>query len=334
MMRTASFFLLPLMSMIFQSCFKKDQMIAPHPRENVLTDTIPMTQNYLHQVYFSLDSAKIVSMNVKTVYDLGFECSRSGWHVILNTSDFMKVADLGSVPFGNPHDTTGLKLSFDKSDGNPDSTAIGRWFTISGQDTLASNHVYAVSRGLDELGNPLGLYQLILDSLKYNTFYFRYAPLKGGPVSSAAVTKNPEVSYIFFSLKSGSVVPVEPPSQTYDLQFTQYTTLLFTSLGFPYPYLVTGVLLNRHKVEAAVDSTLDFSTINREQAMSMTYSKAMDAIGWEWKAYSFSTGVYTIWPNRNYFIHTVSGSYCKLRFIGFYSKDGLKGYPVIEYKIL
>ena len=60
----------------------------------------------------------------------------------------------------------------------------------------------------------------------------------------------------------------------------------------------------------------------------------MDAIGWEWKAYSFSTGVYTIWPNRNYFIHTVSGSYCKLRFIGFYSKDGLKGYPVIEYKIL
>jgi hypothetical protein len=334
MMRTVQIFLLFLASLAFHSCFKKDELIAPHPRGNVKTDTIEMTQNYLNQLYFSLDSGRVVSTNAKTAFDLGFECSQAGWHVILNTSDFMKVADLGEVVFGQAYDTTGLIMRFDKSDGDPDSNAIGRWFTIEGTDTVSDRHVYAVSRGMDELGNPLGLYQVIFDSLKNSTFYFRYAPLKGGAAIRGSVTKDPGVNFRFFSLKTGSVVPVEPQRETYDLLFSQYTTLLFTDKGIPYPYLVTGVLLNRYLVEAAVDSTTDFLAITREKALTMTYSKSLDAIGYDWKYYSFSTGSYTIRPDIHYIIRGISGFYYKLRFIGFYNKAGLKGYPVIEYQQL
>jgi hypothetical protein len=334
MMRTVSFFLLMLFILALQSCFKEDEIVIPHARGGVLTDTIPMTENYLYQNYFSLDSGKVVSVNVKTIYDLGFECSNTGWHVILNSSDFMKAADLGVVPFGQPYDTTGFKLQFDKSDGDPDSTAIGKWFTINGNDTISNNHVYAVSRGLDEYGNPLGLYQLIIDSLKNSTYYFRYAPLGGGPGFSGKVVKKSAVSYMYFSLKTGAEVSIEPPQQTYDLLFTQYTTLLFTSEGIPYPYLVTGVLLNRHAVIAAVDSSADFLSISRDMAITMTYSRNMDAIGYDWKFYNFTTGVYTIRPNLNYIIRSVSGFYYKLRFVAFYNEDGLKGYPMIEYQQL
>lgn len=333
-MRTVNLLLSMLLILALQSCFKEDVMVSPHPRGDVLTDTIPMTENYLYQSYFSLDSGKVVSSSVKTIYDLGFECSSAGWRVILNTGDFMKVADLGVVPFGQPYDTTGFTLKFDKSDGDPDSTAIGMWYTITGSDTVSNNHVYAVSRGLDESGNPLGVYQLIFDSLKNNTYYFRYAPLTGGTGTPGKVTKKDDVSYNYFSLKTGAEISLEPPKQTYDLLFAQYTTLLFTSEGIPYPYLVTGVLLNRHLVVAAVDSSADFLSINRDIALTMSYSKNMDAIGYDWKFYNFTTGVYTIRPNLNYIIRSVSGFYYKLRFIAFYNQQGLKGYPMIEYQQL
>lgn len=334
MMRLAIVLALLFIAFSFQSCFKEDEMVTPHPRGDVKTDTIPMTENYLYQVYYSLDSGEIVGSNVKTLFDLGFECNQPGWHVILNTSNFMKVADLGSVPFGSAYDTAGINMLFDKSDGNPDSNAVGQWFTISGADTVSNGHVYAVSRGLDELGNPLGLYQVIFDSLINNTYYFRYAPLSGGSGITAAVVKDPSVNYIYFSLKSGTVVNAEPSRESYDLLFSQYTTMLFTDEGIPYPYLVTGVLLNRNLMRAAIDSTTDFLAINRESALTLHYSQAMDAIGYDWKYYNFTSGVYTIRPKLNYVIQSESGYFFKLRFVGFYNKDGLKGYPVIEYQRL
>lgn len=334
MMRLAIVIAILFMAFSFQSCFKEDEMVTPHPRGDVKTDTIPMTENYLYQVYYSLDSGEIISANVKTLFDLGFECNQPGWHVILNSSNFMKVTDLGSVPFGSAYDTTGLHMKFDKSDGNPDSNAVGQWFTISGVDTVSNGHVYAVSRGLDELGNPLGLWQVIFDSLRNNTFYFRYAPLSGGSGTPAAVVKDPAVNYIYFSLKSGSVVSAEPSRESYDLLFSQYTTMLLTDEGIPYPYLVTGVLLNRNQMRTAIDSTTEFLAITRESALTLQYSQVIDAIGYDWKYYNFTSGVYTIRPKLNYVIQSESGYIFKLRFVGFYNKDGLKGYPVIEYQRL
>lgn len=309
-------------------------MITPHSRGNVKTDTIRMTENYLFQVYYDLNSGTVVGTNEKTSSDLGFECNPNGSHVILNTSDFMKVADMGQVLFGAPYDTTGLKMKFDKSNGGTDSTAIGTWFTMNGPDTLSNNHVYAVSRGLDVSGNPLGMYQVIFDSLKKGTYFFRYALLQGGTVFHGSVTKDPSVNYLFFSFQSGSIQHLEPSKSSYDLLFTQYTTMLFTSQGIPYPYLVTGVLLNRNQVEAVSDTIHAFSAISFDLLSSLNFSHNLDAIGYDWKYYSFKTGAYTIRPGLVYIIHGIKGFYYKLRFIGFYDKAGRKGYPVIEFQQL
>jgi hypothetical protein len=320
---------------LMTGCFKEDEMIAPHPRGDVQTDTISMMQDYRNQVYFRLDSGIVAGSVPKISTDLGFECGPSGWKIILNTADFMEVADLGVVPFGQPTDTSGLNWTFDKSDGNPDSLAFGNWFRVDQGDTISKNHVYIVNRGIDAAGNQLGYVQLIFDSLTNRTYYFRWAGLTGSNPVSAEVLADPSVSYTWYRFSDGGIpVNPEPVRTDFDLLFTQYTTLLFTDLGEAYPYLVTGVLLNRYLVEAAADSIRAFSEITFETAQTLRFSTALDAIGYDWKYYDFETGAYTVYTEKNYVIRSVSGFYYKLRFIGFYNNQGAKGYPVIEYQRL
>ncbi len=335
MIRTTRILTLLVLVLALNSCFKKDEIVPSHPRGQVKTDTIAMTDNYRYQVYFDLASGKAISTNLKTESDLGFECSSKGWKIILNTSDFMKVVDLGVIPFGQSHDTTGLKWKFDKSDGNTDSLAFGQWYNILKGDTVSANHVYAIDRGMDQNGNPLGLYQLVFDSLKHGTYYFRFAGLSGLEIHSGAVTKDSSVNFLWYSFSSGGAVKnLEPPKDSYDLLFTQYTTLLYTDLGEAYPYLVTGVLLNRNGIEAIKDSVLDFNAVALENVNTITLSSALDVIGYDWKKFDFTAGSYTVRTGIFYVIRDKSGYLYKLRFIGFYNEKGEKGYPVIEYQSL
>lgn len=334
-MKKILYLLLSILAIAFQSCFKEDNKVIPHERGNIQTDTIGMTQDYKNQVYFDLGDAKVVATNLKSNWDIGFDCSAEGWHIILNTSSFMKVADAGIVPFAQAMDTANRKWYFDKSDGNPDSNAVGRWFNIAGSDTVSNHHVYILDRGMDENGDPLGFRQVIFDSLKNNIYHFRVCFLDGGSPASYSVPKDPSRNYIYFSFKFGGVIqPYEPPKNNYDLLFTQYTTLLFTDLGEAYPYLVTGVLLNRNGVMAVRDTVHAFETLTAEQAQTLTLSSAMDIIGYDWKYYNFDTGSYTVKTNRVYVIRDTEGFYYKLRFIGFYNSSGEKGYPVIEFQRL
>jgi hypothetical protein len=324
------FLLIPL---LLTSCFKKDEAIPRHQRGNVRTDTIAMTQDYKYQVYFDLASESKVNTNLKTDADIGFECAAGGWHIILNTADFAKVADLGIKTFGEPQDTTGAIWKFDKSDGNPDSIAIGQWYTVSRNDTVTNNHVYIVNCGMDENGNNLGFFQVIFDSLKHDTYYFRFAPMRGGTIVQASVPKDPDVHYVYYDLVNGGAVKqLEPAMSGWDLLFTQYSTLLFTDAGQAYPYLVTGVLVNRGKVQIAVDTIHNFADINYDMARAFHYSSAMDAIGYDWKVYNFDAGTYTVRTGLNFVISDKNGFLYKLRFIGFNNASGAKGYPVFEYQ--
>lgn len=329
-------FILPLLLLVLvTSCFKEDEMIPRQPRGNVHTDTIEMTENYLNQVYLDLSDSVVRGVNRKTLTDLGFDCRPGGWQIILNTSDFMKAADLGEQPFGASYDTTGLIWKFDKSTGDPDSLALGRWFNVDNGDTLSNGHLYIINRGMDELGNMLGLIQLSVDSLKNGVYYFRWAKLNGDNPVSAAVSRNPSVNFTWYSFTgTGSLQNPEPPAEQWDLLFTQYTTLLFTDEGAAYPYLVTGVMLNRDGVSAAMDSIHDFSSIDLSVAQTAQLSSNLDIIGWEWKEYSFNSGAYTVLPGRSYIVRDEAGTFFKLRFIGFYNGSGQKGYPVVEYQRL
>jgi hypothetical protein len=330
------FWAFAVLSLLLSSCFKDDEKVPPHQAGNVRTDTIGMSSDYKYQIYYDLTSGKEAGTNLKTDWNIGFECSPNGWHIILNTCNFMMAGDAGIRPVGNQLDTTGLSWKFDPSSGNPDSTAIGKWISFNGNDTSYNQHLYAINLGMDELGNNLGVYQVMFDSLKRNTYYFRFTPKGGGSVTQASVIKDSTLSYVYFTFKfGGKTKKLEPPKENWDLLFTQYTTLLFTDAGIPYPYLVTGVLLNRYSTAvASVDTTISFSTFSFADAQHLNYSTKLDAIGYEWKRYSFSAGSYTVNSNRTYIIRNRLGLYYKLRFISFYNSLGQKGYPVFEYQQL
>jgi hypothetical protein len=142
---------------------------------------------------------------------------------------------------------------------------------------------------------------------------------------------------VLFSVSNPSEVVEEPSSLHWDLLFTQYTTLLFTDVGDPYPYLVTGVLLNPLLVVVAMDSISGFEDITFERAQSMDFSKQADGIGYLWKEYDFDDGSYTVNSKIIYVIRDTRGFYYKLRFKDFYkllNNRLQKGYPSFEYQKL
>jgi len=326
------------LALLVTSCFKDDELVARHVPGNYTTDTIDLTSYYKNQVYYSLSDSNSVIVNNKDLWDLGFESTPSGWRVILNSSCFMKSALLNGQNFGSPADTTGSKWLFNPSDGSADSLVVGKWFTDNGTAIKkGSSHLLLLDRGLDVDGEPRGFSQLVIDSLVNDTYYFRIAEMNGTNPKSYSVAKKAGVNNVLFSISNPALVISEPGNTSWDLLFSQYTTLLYTETGDPYPYLVTGVLLNAASVEVAVDSITPFSNINFEIAQTMHFSNQADRIGYNWKKYDFDAGSYTTNSDISYIIRDTKGFLYKLRFIGFYkyvNKRLQKGYPSFEYQKL
>lgn len=325
------------LAVLVTSCFKEDEMVMPHMPGNYITDTITLGETYTNQVYYNLHDSNTVSSALRTAWDLGFESTPSGWRVTLNSSGYMKSVFLEGHVFGTPADAEGATWIFNPSDGSADSLVIGNWFTVNGNDTVGTNRLLLIDRGLDENGEPLGINQLVIDSLVKGTYYFRIAEQDGTKPRSYSIAKRGNVNHVLFSISYPLMVVSEPASTSWDLLFSKYTTLLYTDAGEPYPYLVLGVLLNPSFVEVAVDSISSFESINFEKAQSMSFTKQADKIGYLWKKYDFTLGSYTVNPDINYIIRDTRGFIYKFRFVGFYkfSNNRLeKGFPSFEYQKL
>jgi hypothetical protein len=339
-MKTVHYIAILSLVLLLNSCFKEDELIPPHDQGDVKTVTIELMKDYRYQSYYDLNSGQVVSTNLKKEWDLGFECSPDGWHVILNTSNFMIAARTGSDDFSAPIDTTGFKWRFDKSDGNLDSTAIGNWFTLTEDSSIIyTNEVYVIDRGYDEAGNLRGLRKIIFSGFNEQRFVFRFATLDGSEDITDTVTKDQSVNFMCYSFDDGGKqLNLEPPKYEWDLLFTQYTTMLYTNQGEPYPYIVTGVLSNRMGVEVFQDTLMDFQSIDLNSIKQLEFTTIQDEIGYDWKDITgdVTSGSisYEIIEGINYLVKDQEGYYYKLRFISFYNNSGEKGYPTFEYQKL
>lgn len=323
--------------LVLSSCFKEDE---PMPAFTEKTTTIEMTEYYRYQVYFDLGTDSIVSSNDKSIWDLEFECADSSWHILLNTSAFMMAGNTGLKEFDAVNDTTGLDWRFDKSDGNPDSTAIGSWFEMNGSDTIYTNHVYIINRGWNHVGIPRGIKKIVFTEVNDAGYHFKYANLDGSEMNEYFIARDFERNYINFSFDNeGQTLELEPLANEWDILFTMYTTLLYTNEGDPYPYVLTGVLSNYKTVEVAIDSISTYEEIDLNYAKSLELSEKKDAIGYDWKYLEGdpTTGgsfYYAVRDNWTYVIKNRNGVYFKLRFIRFYNEQGEKGYPTFTYQVL
>ncbi|HSH20284.1 MAG TPA: HmuY family protein [Draconibacterium sp.] len=312
------------------SCFEEDTLVPPHESGDLTVGVVELTETYKYQVFFDFESNSTIKQNLISEWDLGFETSDSGWHVILNTSKMMLAGNTGKTDFENVKNSGGIDMNYDPSHGNLDSTAIGNWYTLTEEKPVSKGYVYIVDRGTDEDFNLVGEKKVAFNFENEDTYVVRFANLDGSGEQTMVIPKDTSVNFVCFSFEEG-IVDIEPNKDSWDLQFGKYSTLLFTDVGDPYPYLVTGVLLNPNKTIAGLDSINQFDQINFEIAEQHSLVKQRDIIGYEWKEYDFDNEMYTVDPAKIYILKNRIGFYYKLRFIDYYNSTGERGFPTFEF---
>ncbi|NOZ45203.1 MAG: hypothetical protein GXO79_00320 [Chlorobi bacterium] len=326
------------------SCFIDDDEVLKLPPRQPGAPQLQLleTSIYETQTYYNLETNQTVASNNKIIWDLGFECSDTGWHVILNASKRMTVAGI-EIDFENVTSIGAVESDdwiWDKSDGNLDSTAVGQWIDFSTNPPTISNKVYLVNRGYNSAGTQLGYKKFMLLGLENNQYTIRFANMDGSDEHTVQVEKEPGISFVSFSFNNGGErIVLEPQLDTWHLLFEQYTGITYDLLGNPYPYFVQGVLINRrYGLEAMVDTNYLFSEIDYDLATTFEYSPRMDTIGHLWKDVYVDMqtleSVYTCDTSRNHVIKLPNGDYIKLRFLDFYNGNGEKGYTSFEYQKL
>ena len=167
-------------------------------------------------------------------------------------------------------------------------------------------------------------------SFDNNSYVLRFAAINGSWDTTVTVKKDTAFNLSFLSFSSKEQLQVEPPKTTWDIVFSQYTYIFYDQVP-PLPYLVTGCLLNRYITQAVLDTTSQFSQINFNILSNYTLSSDISTIGYGWKTYN---GSYTINDKYSYIVCNAEGIYYKMRFIGFYNANGVKGNPTWEYQQL
>lgn len=308
-----------LLAFVGLFCEKEEIAIAPHSPGDEMVNEIEIGEDYGNQLFFDLGTNTVVSSNLKSDWDLGFESN--GNNIIINGSKGMAV-HRSDLPFADITSHVGLDWNWDAHSGNLDSTAVGNW--------QIDNKVYVVDRGYDATPQHQGYFKFQIDEFVGNKFKIQYAELSSLSPNSLEIETDELHQFIYFNFEDG-IVSVAPDDTEYDLVFTQYTHL-FTDPETP--YLVTGVLLNRVGTSAARIEGKTFGEIDLEDAQNTVLSNNINVIGYDWKWFDFEAGTYLVDPNLIYIVQTHVGIYYKLHFTSFYNSAGLKGYPRIEFQEL
>ncbi|MBK8226230.1 MAG: HmuY family protein [Flavobacteriales bacterium] len=312
-----------LAAALLSSCLKEELPAPRAPRGDARSTQLCMGAGYANQLWFDLGSGTVVSENPRSDWDLAFESAPDGWRVLLNGARLMTVWPLGPVDITAPHDTTGLSAirRVDAASLQPDSLAFGDW--------RGTNGVFIVDMGVSADGEFLGLRKLKLLGVGVDAFQLEWANLDGSGLTGATVPKDPQRAFTSWSFTTG-VQPIEPLIGTWDLCFTQYTHRFET---YSLDYLVNGVL-SATTTRIARATGRDFASITVADTLTFPLRAERNAIGYDWKVYSFETSSYSIVPDLAFIVKDADGYLYKLRFIEFYGPQGQTGCPLFETVLL
>ncbi len=318
-------FLATFMVIGSSSCVRKELPAIVKKEKN--TSSVDLGEKYTKQCYFSLKNNAMVSSNTRQQWSLAFETAPDGFHVILNSSRNMFVYPTMKTDFASVKFSDRGEACWDRSCGSMDSTAIGDWRT--------NGYVYIIDEGGDDNDVNQGLSKIQVLSVDANSYKIRVSKINNSNDVTLIVPKDTTYNYSYILIGNDpKVVMIEPPKDTWDITLTRYTYTFFDPFT---SYLVVGCLSNRYNTLVAEDSTSDFAGITLETAQAYTFSKDIDAIGFDWKQVGSTTGGgtdYEVKQNKIYIIKTAHDEYYKLRFVDFYNDQLQKGAPKWEYQRL
>jgi hypothetical protein len=322
-------------SALLGGCFEEDEKVLPHVPGDELSFAFEESI-YFTQSYFDLGTNSILAENGNAEWVLRFGAWSGDWHIGVNSANYWGVYNTGSdnpdsIPEKNPEPD---KWIFDHSNGDPDSSAFAGWVVFTEEDTTYTNYIYLLG-SYDGISYKAS-WAVQFTHVDESRYRFRIRAITSDEWQDYEMPKSTFHNYKYFTTTGGGkIVDIEPDQDLWDLQFTQYGSIIFTDDGIPTPYYVRGVLLNRNIVSVAVDTINAFTNIPFENISGYTFSKQQDFIGYEWKDVEVdvnsNTAVYTVIPGITYIILDTEGFFYKFRFISYYNDLGEKGFPVIEH---
>ena len=328
-----SFFLLTaFITLAFglSSCMKEKPIAPPDNQTIGQTAVINMGSEYKDQFYYSLATNTVLSTNSRLAYDLMFDCGNSQFRIWLNSAKFMSLIETDKTVFDQVtlQDTAGKVWRYELGEHNATTNTFGDWWQTLGSNPISAKKVYIINLGIDDNYKQIGYAKLQVHDYDALGYHITFSPINTNNTSNLTIAKDPTRNYAYASLVgNGSIVNnIEPEKTQWDLCFTKYSVVFYD----PYylPYEVTGVLHNPSKVEAYLDSTLNFNAVDISGFEPARLEKRRDVVGYEWKRYELGDYITKTW--YTYLIKTGESDYYKLRFIDF-KKNGVRGYPTFEY---
>lgn len=275
-----SMFLGVLLPLFLASCFKKDTPITNLPPKTG-TNFIQVQMGPAHDstFYINLEQAKVVGKSLHYSWDLKFESSETGSHVMLNSGKSTRAFKTNVF---NINEITSLPTIADGSWGydaptlTPDSTYIGDWW----QPNNTSNMNVYIIRLANKQGNfTYKKIQFVnVDATKYT---IRFADINSTNFTSLNIPKNDAYNFTFFSFdNNGQILAIEPPKTDWDVQVTRFSHVYY-NLTPIINYQVNGMLSNNYKTLSAGDTLNqnNFATFSLEQVKAMDFYPFPNAIG-------------------------------------------------------
>lgn len=278
------------------------------------SDSISMGTGYAQDVYYSMENG-IISTSDRSGWDIAFSTNPMSSTVLINEGygvelynypngdmDAWDNVDTMGMAFWPPmfnSDTSWYNGAFDRnSTGHPDYG----WGVYNSQ-----TH--------DVIGDSLFVIRLSDGSLKKifiekraamsNSFSIKYADLDG-TTESKEINCNDYAAknFIYLNLTSGTILDIEPDSESWDIMFTRYHDESI-------PYIVTGVLSNM-EVECAEVRDTDPADADPETA---EFTTDISTIGADWKRFDMGSFTYVMEEDLCYFVKSGDNTY-KLIFTG------------------
>lgn len=306
------------------SCEKAEEPITkPMPSPAQIT-RVDLGELYEDQVFFDFSTGQSVMKSKVNSWDLAFEASPNGFHVFMNGAKDMLLynthsASSTSITEAHAYSVEDSEWGFDSPSGLPDSTYINDW--------RGKRETYLI-KFMD------GTFKkLILASVSDTAYQIEYGDINSTTLTGFTISKNPAFNYSYFSFDGGGkqIFP-EPAKHTWDIVFTRYRHIYYELANTR--YLVTGVLLNPFNTIAKADSISGFQNISYNGLSTQEFSNRRDVIGFDWKKYNFTTGIYEPDLSKCYIVRTQKDEYWKIRFVDFYNVNGVKGSPSFEFERL
>jgi hypothetical protein len=302
------------------------------------TKTVSMGSNSINDVYYSLATGEVASLN-RSDWDIAFSIPLQSATILINEGagvELYTVGDTNAWDLIDDNTITGLSPSFnDESDWSKGAFNIyatgfpnygwGTYHAGNPDHNVGGDSLYVIKLSDGSFKKFMVRAKLGANSLNI----FRWADLNGeneiiGSVGTAGYVDKKH--FIHYSLVNNQLVEAEPDMTEWDLLFTRYSIKIPVGPSQFMDYPVMGVFSNPDVLVASVTGK-DPENVTYSDAS--TFSERPDAIGHDWKVSDPVTHEISLADSTSYLIESVDGN----TYLMYFSNYGGNSEGTIEFKL-